>query len=116
MTQSTKALLLCVLIYPGTGQILLKRYVSGTLFIVITSVGLYFILENVFRIAFQIIEGMQNGEAQPGFSSILNLVSQHDTQLLNTAFIVMVVTWAISIIHIYLVAKTLMQHQNRPQN
>lgn len=105
MTQSTKAFLLCVFIYPGAGQILFKRYVSGILFIVLTSIGLYFILEHVFRIAFQIIERMQNGEAQPGFSSILNLVSQHDTQLLNTAFMVMIVTWAISIIHIYLIAK-----------
>jgi hypothetical protein len=105
MTQSTKALLLCIFVYPGAGQLLLKRYTSSVIFICVTTFGLYFILENVFHIAFQIIDRVQNGEAPPSFISIMELVSQHDTQRLNTAFTAMIVTWVISIIHIYVVKK-----------
>ncbi len=105
MTKSTKALLLSALVYPGAGQVFLKRYTIGIIMIGITSVGLYLVLENTFKITFQIIEKIQNGEAQPNFSTLLGLVSQHDTQLLNNAVTIMVITWLVSIVHLYIISK-----------
>lgn len=105
MTKSTKALLLSAFVYPGAGQLLLKRYYLGAGFIIVTTIGLYFILANIFRIANQIIERVQSGGQTPDFSVLLSLVSQHDTALLNNAFTVMVITWFLSILHIYLINK-----------
>lgn len=101
MTKSTKAILLSTFIYPGAGQIFLKRYISGIIFIAIFTIGLYFIVANAFKIALQIVDQIQSGAAQPDFMTLLSLVSQHDTQLLNNAFIVMMVAWLLSMVHIY---------------
>ncbi|MBL1321871.1 MAG: hypothetical protein COA63_012540 [Methylophaga sp.] len=106
MTKLTKALLLSAFVYPGAGQIFLKRSTSGIIFIIISTMGLYFILSNIFKITFQIIEDIKSGGVQPDFTTLLSLISQHDTQLLNNAFTVMIVTWLISIIHIFIVSKT----------
>ena len=105
MTKSTKALLLSAFVYPGVGQLLLKRYYLGTGFIVVTTIGLYFILANTFKIANQIIERVQSGEQAPDFSTLLSLISQHDSNQLNNAFTVMVIAWLASLIHIYLIGK-----------
>ena len=105
MRKSTKALLLSAFVYPGAGQLLLKRYYLGAGFIVVTTIGLYFIVANTFRIANQIIERVQSGGQAPEFSALLSLVSQHDTNQLNNAFTVMVIAWLASLIHIYLIGK-----------
>ncbi len=105
MTILTKALLLSAFVYPGAGQLLLKRYYLGAGFIIATTIGFYFILENTFKIANQIIMSVQSGKQAPDFTSLLSLISQHDTNQLNNAFIVMVVTWFASLIHIYLIGK-----------
>ena len=106
MTKLTKALLLSAFVYPGAGQIFLKCYTSGIIFIITSTVGLYFILSNTFKIAFQIIEDVKNGGAQPDFTTLLNLASQHDTQLLNNAVTVIITSWLLSIIHTYWISKT----------
>ncbi len=103
MTKTTKAILLSAVAYPGAGQIFLKRYPIGIVFIVISTIGLYFILQNIFKITFQIIDRIKSGETPPDFSSLLSLLSQHDTQLLNSAFIIMIITWVASIIHVYFI-------------
>ncbi len=106
MMKSTKAILLSAFVYPGAGQLFLKRSTSGIIFITISTIGLYFILSNIFKITFQVIDDIKNGGAQPDFTTLLSLISQHDTQLLNTAMTVMIITWLASIIHLYLMGKT----------
>lgn len=106
MTKSTKAILLSAFIYPGAGQIFLRHYISGIIYIGISTIGLYFIIENALGIASKIVDQIQSGTAPPDFMILLSLVSQHDTQLLNNAFIVIIVTWLISIIHVYFLRKT----------
>ena len=106
MTKLTKALLLSAFVYPGAGQIFLKRSTSGIIFIIISTIGLYFILSNIFKITFQVIEDIKNGGVQPDFTTLLSLVSQHDTQLLNNAMTVIIITWLVSVIHVYFVGKS----------
>ncbi len=106
MTKSTKALLLSAFVYPGAGQLLLKRYYLGAGFVVITTIGFYFILANTFKIANQIIVRIQSGEQAPDFSALLSLISQHDTSLLNNAFSIMILAWLLSLIHIYIIIKS----------
>jgi hypothetical protein len=110
MTKLTKAILLSALIYPGAGQIFLKRYHTGVVFITISTIGLFFVLKNTFKIAFDIIEKVQNGGEKPDLSSLLSLVSQHDTQLLNNVITIMIVTWLVSIIHAYFIGKSTRKH------
>jgi hypothetical protein len=112
MTKSTKAILLSAFVYPGAGQVFLKRYISGIIFIGISTIGLYFIVANAVKIALQIVDQIRSGNAPPDFITLLNLVSQHDTQLLNNAFILIMVTWLISIIHAYLLGKHQQVHLN----
>ena len=106
MTKSTKAILLSAFGYPGAGQIFLKCYTSGIIFIITSTVGLYFILSNTFKITFQIIEDIKNGGAPPDFTTLLNLVSQHDTQLLSNAVTIIITSWLLSIIHAYWISNT----------
>ncbi|PHS26140.1 MAG: hypothetical protein COA83_03635 [Methylophaga sp.] len=110
MTKTTKALLLSAFAYPGGGQIFLKRYLSGMVFISISTIGFYYVLKNTFQIAFQIIEQVKNGAAPPDFTTLLSLVSQHDTQLLNNVITIMLITWLVSIVHIYFIEKNTIEN------
>ncbi len=105
MTKSTKALLLSALVYPGTGQLLLKRYHAGIAFIIISSFSLYFILNNTYKIASKIIENITIGGNTVDFTNLLSMVSQSETSQLNNAVTILSITWFVSLIHTYFIGR-----------
>jgi hypothetical protein len=95
MNKPTKAALFSALIFPGTGQLLLKKYVSATYFAVFAGVGLYFLFSNLMSKAQNIIDKIQLGEASADLATILELVNQQSaTSLdsLSSALIILSVT------------------------
>lgn len=109
MTKSLKAVLLSAFVYPGAGQIFLKRYPIGIAFISIVTVGLYFVVSNILTRVSQVLEQIQSGQVPPDIASILVLVTQQSntdsSQIVNTASTAIVATWFVSIIHAYLNGK-----------
>jgi hypothetical protein len=105
MTKLTKALLLSAFVYPGAGQLFLKHYKTGIGFVIITSIGLYFIIDNILKIAYQLADDITMGGAIPDSADLLNTFSQSDSAQLNNVAIIISITWLISLLHTYFVGR-----------
>lgn len=105
MKTSTKAVLLSALVIPGTGHLLLKRYVTATLLISLSLASLYYLISKSVEAAMQIVDKIQNGEVSPDIASIMDLVSKQsggaEMQWANVATAVLVICWIIGIIDSY---------------
>lgn len=104
MKKSTKAALLSGLVFPGTGQIYLKRYVSGIIFLVGAAVAFYIILSAVLSTANEVVEMVQSGSVALDPLTISDLITQKlsgKEQTLSVAKYVLVAIWIVGIIDSY---------------
>lgn len=76
MNKAIKAALFSALIFPGAGQLLLKKYISATHFAIFSGVGLYFLFSNLMSQAQDIIDKVQRGEVSADLVIITELVNQ----------------------------------------
>jgi hypothetical protein len=105
MNHSLKAALWSALVLPGLGQLLLKRYISGVLFALISITALAVILVKVFNIASSITQQIMETTAQLDMPAVIGAISQStmisDTQTMNIAFVIFLVTWLVSTLDAY---------------
>jgi hypothetical protein len=108
MNKPLKAALFSALIFPGAGQLLLKKYISATYFAVFASVGLYLLFSNLMSRAQDIIEKVQRGEVSADLATITELVNQQSSTAsdsLSPALIILLVAWLVSVVEAYRVGK-----------
>jgi len=105
MKKPEKAFLLSVLVFPGFGHVLLKRYLTGFSLIIIASIASYFLISGVISQALEIADKIKSGEIYPDLSAILELVSHSSTssefQSTNMAMVVLLVVWLVGIADSY---------------
>jgi hypothetical protein len=106
MNKPIKAALFSALIFPGAGQLLLKKYVSATYFAVFAGVGLYFLFSNVMSKAQDIIDKVQRGEVSADLATLSELVNQQwASDSLSPALIILLMVWLVSVVEAYRVGK-----------
>lgn len=109
MKKIKQAFLLSVFIFPGSGHVLLKRYLSGFFLIGVAAVASYFLIYGVIHQALDIAEKIKHGDIYPDISAILELVSYQSTgvevQSINTAMMVLLAAWLIGVVDIYRVGR-----------
>lgn len=108
MNKPLKAALFSALIFPGAGQLLLKKYISATYFAVFAGVGLYFLFSNLMSRAQDIIDKVQRGEVSTDLATITELVNQQSSTAsdsLSPALIILLVAWLVSVVEAYRVGK-----------
>jgi hypothetical protein len=102
MKNSTKAALLSALVCPGLGQLKLRRYGRGIVFILVFLASLFIIVRDAVRQAFVILEKIDSSDMQVDIHSIMNVASQSmttsETTLLRISSAALVVTWIVSIV------------------
>ena len=110
MKKSTKAALLSALIFPGTGHLYLKKYLSATLLIGSVLIAFYFLITRAVEKAQHIAELIQSGEVQPDIASVTELITRSPTgsegQLFNLATAAIVIAWLVGIFDAYRVGRT----------
>ena len=110
MKKSTKAVLFSALVFPGTGHLFLKKYLSGTLLIGAVLVAFYFLVTKAVEKAQHIADLITSGEIQPDIASVTEMITKSPTgsegQLLNIATIALVIAWLIGIFDSYRVGRT----------
>jgi hypothetical protein len=106
MEKSTKAALLSVLVFPGTGHFYLKKYIAGVVLFSVSAASLYFIVSKVVERAMQIVEKIQSGTVEPDVAAIMQAVSSQtdNAYLLEIASAIFIICWVIGIIDSYRVA------------
>lgn len=108
MKKPLKAALFSALIFPGAGQLLLKKYTSAFLFGVVAVIGLYLLLSNLMARVQEIVDKIQSGEVSPDLVTIIELVNEQSltsAQSLSPAFLLFMIAWLVSIIEAYRVGK-----------
>jgi len=104
MNKPLKAALFSAFIFPGAGQILLKKYVSAGYFIAFASVGLYLLFSSLMARSQEIIDKIQSGEIAVDLTTIIALVHQQSittTGPIRPALILLLVVWIVSVIEAY---------------
>ncbi len=109
MNKSNKAALFSALVFPGAGHFFLKRHVSGAVIACAALGGLYLIIANMLERAQEIADKILSGEVGLDIATITELVSQqsasNDSQLLDIAGAVLIISWLIGIADSYRVGR-----------
>lgn len=109
MSKAIKAALLSALVFPGTGHLLLKKYLHGIVLIGVSFSVLYLVISRLIEKALQITDKIISGEVQLDVTAITELIAKQstgsETQLLNIAEVVLVIIWLISIVDSYRIGR-----------
>ncbi len=117
MTKPIKAVMLSAFVFPGAGHFFLKKYVPGIVLAGIALVSLYFIISKTVERAREIADKILLGEVQLDIAAITELVSRQpagtDTELINLAWIVLIISWLIGIADSYRVGRSQAKNEGR---
>lgn len=105
MKKATKAVLLSALVFPGTGQLYLKRWVSGALLFGIAAYALYFIVSVAVDAAVEIVGKIESGAVAADVETVTQLVTQQlsgSEQATNIASIALGICWLLGVVGGYL--------------
>ncbi len=108
MKQSTKAMLLSALVFPGAGHLYLKRWLAGLLLSGAATVALYFIVALALDTALDIVGKIETGTVVADPLVIQEMVSiqlQTHQQTTRMATIALSACWLIGIIGSYWIAR-----------
>ena len=104
MKKSTKAALFSALIFPGAGQFLLKKKALGCGFAISAGVAIYYIMSSMMTLALSVTEQVINGDMaldENAIQSMLGAQSANATSGIDTAWIIFLVIWVLSILDAY---------------
>lgn len=105
MKKSIKAALLSAFLFPGIGQLFLKKYISAALFATSALATTYQLLSKTLENAQQIVAKIQNGEIAPDLSAITESVTQqaNNSGVLNADLMsqLLMIIWIVSIVDAY---------------
>jgi len=109
MKKSTKALLASIFIFPGFGQLILKKYITATGLISFTFIAVIYIFKYIYILIQEVISQLRIENAPPNFFEVLQIV-QEKIIILNTAGInisigIIALTWIVSVLDIYRLKK-----------
>ena len=109
MSKTFKAILLSGLVFPGAGQIYLKKYPRGIALIVIATISVAALVTVILREAQTILEQIQAEGGVVGVDRIMELTAQAeaagDGSLKSIAVAVLIVCWLFGVIDCYLQGK-----------
>ena len=109
MSKAIKAALFSALVFPGTGHLLLKKYLHGVVLIGASFSVLYLVISRLIEIALQISDQIISGEIGLDVVAITELIVKQtagpETRLLNIAGVVLVIIWLISIVDSYRIGR-----------
>ena len=109
MNNSIKGALLSGLVFPGLGQVVLKRYKRGIAFLLAASIILLVIVVKTIQQAFTILEKMEAEGGGISMDTITNAVSQASTPskslTFNLLLFFLILCWIIGVIDAYRVGR-----------
>ena len=105
MTKSTKAALLSGLVFPGTGHLVLKQYLRGSILLLTALIAMSVIVRIIFQQAQAIVDRVVSGEIPLETAAISELVAgasgDSNSYISSVAMTVFLACWLIGIIDSY---------------
>ena len=101
-----KAVLLSVLVFPGSGHVLLKKYRMGISLMIASAIALSVLVYNLIQRAMEIIDKIQSGEiVQADATTISEMLHQTDTLQIKISTAILMVLWVFSIVDSYRISQ-----------
>ena len=109
MKKTTKTVLFSILILPGSGHFLLRRWLRGLIFVVPVLLAFGYYLNYSVDQALITVDRIMSGEVSPDSASIHAMLDEQSARGKNTLLIVsktvLLVGWLAAAIDVYLIAK-----------
>ena len=108
MNKSVKAALLSGLLFPGTGHLLLKRYMRGIALCVTALLCLVIVVGNSIQIALSVRDKIESGEIPLDLQVITEVLAARggpDFQIVDFAALVLVGCWIVGIVDSYRIGR-----------
>ena len=106
MKKHTNAILLSALVFPGAGHVYLKKTKTGLTLISLTLVSLIYIIADIMRRAFNVVEQIQLGYVAPDTDSIRAMIEQQSSgEWIGVASYTIAGCWLIGVFGCYLLSK-----------
>ena len=119
MNLATKAALLSALLFPGWGQIYLKKYKRGLAFIVPVFFCILFLVWAVVQVAIRVLKATPVKKGTVNFNAVVNLavnsIKELDLFYLLLILIFMILLSIFSIIDAYFLGKKQIQNTAAPK-
>jgi len=111
LTHAIKGMLLSGLVYPGVGQMFLKRYLRGLAFVLTATLGMVAAVVQATRVALGIIENLELSRGGVGLEQIVRAshqaVADASTGRFKIAIALILCSWIISTVDAYLIGRHL---------
>jgi len=105
-----KAVLLSVLVFPGSGHILLKKYPTGISLIIASAISLTVLIYNIMQRTVEILNNIPASEIlKLDIMSLSNMLTQTDTWQMQIATTILLILWVISIVDSYRISRNQVQ-------
>jgi TM2 domain-containing membrane protein YozV len=101
MKKATKAMLLSGLVFPGLGQLYLKRWVTGVLLTGIAAYALYVVASVTLSVTRDVAQKIESGAVSADIDTVTQLVNQQlsgSAQASSTATLAFGVCWIVGIV------------------
>ena len=109
MSNSLKAALLSGLVFPGIGQVVLKRYRRGVVLMLIVLACLLIVVAKAVQQAFSILKQIELAGGTINVDAILNVATQSsknsDSLLFNSILLLIIVSWILGVVDAYRIGK-----------
>lgn len=109
MSNSLKAALLSGLVFPGLGQVVLKRYRRGVVLMLIVLACLSIVVVKAVQQAFSILKRIELAGGTINMDAISNAVTQSSTNsdslVFNSILLLIIVCWILGVVDAYRIGK-----------
>jgi hypothetical protein len=109
MKNSLKGALLSGLVFPGLGQIVLKRYLRGFALMLTVMACLYVMIVTAVQQAYAILESIEAEGGSPDSDTITQAAAQaatgSDSLVITAVSLLLMVCWIVGIIDAYRIGK-----------
>lgn len=109
MSNSLKAALLSGLVFPGLGQVVLKRYRRGVVLMLIVLACLSVVVAKALQRAFAILKQIELAGGAIDMDAILNAATQSsttsDSLVFNYVSLLIIVCWIFGVVDAYRIGK-----------
>jgi len=109
MSNSLKAALLSGLVFPGIGQVVLKRYRRGVVLMLIVLACLFIVVAKAVQQAFSVLKQIELAGGTINVDAILNVATQSSTNsdsiVFNSILLLIIVCWILGVVDAYRIGK-----------
>jgi len=103
-----KARVYSILVFPGAGHFVLRRWWRGCLFMVPALWGLVVVVNLIMERAMNVFDQLLSGKLEPDYAAIYQAIHEQsagNTLVYNTAILLLLATWLLATVDVWILGR-----------